>query len=422
MFKNEITKRSWLHSWKLISCHALFVVLFLCGALIWKTSQQPIGVQGTTNTVAKFTGTASIGNSSATDDGVTWNFNAEPVAGTGGQTFSGGMSTDALTAGVISATPANPTQNDWNPTSLAAAQTILVSTGGTTSLTGIVAPASKALGRQLCLYGSNANALTLANESASSTAANRFTLVGAGNWLMPANSAQSICFVYDTGASRWKQIANTNPVTFSAGTAQGFTVASNGSLSTPRIAATGLAANNSMVAQFSSAAQTTAVGPFTSTNNGTYNTTAGALIATAATLSITSSRSAGGNNLTNIGVDASASGAQVNWAGRFNGSVNFIAGHLETTGSSPSASLCGSTPSPNVNGSDIAGIVTVGGAATTTCTLTFGTTYGAAPACVVSSTTGLALSFTTTATTLVVTNASLASSLFHYYCIGLTGQ
>lgn len=418
--KREILDPHWQQVWKGI-CALTCVIALMGNVLLWNVAVRRVGIQGTANTVAKFTGTASIGNSLATDDGTTWSFNAEPVTGTGGQTFSGGLSTDALTTGVISATPAT-TQNDWNPTGLATAATILVSTAGATSLTGIVAPATKALGRQLCLYGTNANALSVVNESASSTAANRFTMTGGVTWNVAANLALSICFIYDTGASRWKQIANTNPVVLNVGTAGQMTVSSAGQLTAPKITASGSSANNSLIASFAQTTQTTSAGPFVSTDTGTYNTTAGALTAIGASVSVTSTRSSGGNNLTNIGADLTASGAQVNWAARFNGTTNWTTGHLETTGSSPSASACGSTPAPNVNGSDIAGIVTVGGTAATSCTLTFGATYGAAPACVVSSTTGLPLGFSTTATTLVVTNAALLNTVFHYHCIGLSGQ
>ena len=67
-----------------------------------------------------------------------------------------------------------------------------------------------------------------------------------------------------------------------------------------------------------------------STNAGsTFNTTAGQLQSIAGFFNSTSTRSAGANNLTNIGVYGTASGAQRNWAGVFEGNVNI--GALDTS-------------------------------------------------------------------------------------------
>lgn len=60
-------------------------------------------------------------------------------------------------------------------------------------------------------------------------------------------------------------------------------------------------------------------------------------------------------------------------------------GHIVTYGNTPVISACGVTPSGSVVGDDNQGTITVGGGAVTSCTLTFGSTWGATPTCVLTS-------------------------------------
>lgn len=58
-------------------------------------------------------------------------------------------------------------------------------------------------------------------------------------------------------------------------------------------------------------------------------------------------------------------------------------GHFITSGGAPTISSCGSTPNGSVVGNDNEGIITVGGGSVTSCTLTFFSTWGATPTCVI---------------------------------------
>ena len=76
--------------------------------------------------------------------------------------------------------------------------------------------------------------------------------------------------------------------------------------------------------------QTTSNRVISATNAGSsYNTTSAELRSVAGHFNSTSTRSAGANNLINIGVYGTASGAQRNWAAVFDGSVNI--GSLDTS-------------------------------------------------------------------------------------------
>lgn len=94
--------------------------------------------------------------------------------------------------------------------------------------------------------------------------------------------------------------------------------------------------------------------------------------------------------------------------------------HYRTTiSTAATVSACGT--SPTVSGTDAAGRITLGTTSSGGCTLTFKTTYTNPPSCVVrfeDAATNAAVSYTVTATTLVITGASDAK-LFDYFCIGL---
>ena len=105
------------------------------------------------------------------------------------------------------------------------------------------------------------------------------------------------------------------------------------------------------------------------------------------------------------------------------GNASFQA-HVKNTGGTAltTTSLsCGASPA--ITGMDLAGIITVGAATTTSCTLTFSATYTTAPYCVCSSDAvasgGVFTGCSTTATTLVATLvAGSTAQKFTYICIG----
>jgi hypothetical protein len=97
-------------------------------------------------------------------------------------------------------------------------------------------------------------------------------------------------------------------------------------------------------------------------------------------------------------------------------------GHLISGGVAPAASSCGATPSVTSTSTDTAGKVTIGTGTTTSCTMTFATTYATAPACTVSGdNTAVTYIATTSASVLTITSsADMASDVLSYICIGHT--
>ncbi|TKT73671.1 DUF2793 domain-containing protein [Afipia massiliensis] len=105
----------------------------------------------------------------------------------------------ALT-GVISPSQITSNQNDYNPTGLASAAVLNLSSDALRSVSGL---AGGAEGRVFALVNTGSQVISLLNESASSTAANRFTL---GSDLA-VGAKQAAILRYDGTAARWYAIA-----------------------------------------------------------------------------------------------------------------------------------------------------------------------------------------------------------------------
>lgn len=305
----------------------------------------------TSGTIPKATGASALANSSVTDNGTTV-ATTEAISGTGGATFTKGTTTDGFAVGVISATGITGTQNDFNPTgwftgSVPTAQTIELTLTGATTINGL---AGGVAGRQACFINTGANTATFANEAVGSTAANRFTMVDAVGWVLSNGFIESMCFVYDSTSSRWRQLGTAHLATLQVGNALGVTGGST----------------------FTGAVQV----------NNTLTT----------------------------------------------GSTNNIAngGHFRTTSTAlttTNLSSCGAAPAIDSHSTDTAGLITLGAAAQTTCTLTFAATFTNTPFCTCtnagSASTGTLLFCNPTATTLVITAAaSTAAAIISYHCIG----
>ena len=99
--------------------------------------------------------------------------------------------------GVISPTSLAVSQNDYNPTNLAAASLVRQATSADVTITGLAGGAN---GRIIVLTNISANIITLTNEDALSTAANRF-LFGDFIRLFPEDS---VILQYDGTSSRWR--------------------------------------------------------------------------------------------------------------------------------------------------------------------------------------------------------------------------
>lgn len=238
-----------------------------------------------------------------------------------GQSFLTGFITDTATG----------TQNNYNPAGLSGASVIREAPASALTITGIASPASGQL-LLVSVAGTSAS-VTLSNEDAGSTAANRIwaqnnaSLTLTGNGTNPNGEAW---LWYDSTSSRWRVVA-TNQVTWT-----------------------------SLV-----------------TLAGGMNVTGGSLLVS--------------------------------------GSSSHI---LAIGGNTPVLTSCGSTPSPTITGTDIAGKYTTGGTATT-CTITFGSTFTNPPACWLQPEgTATQPTFSISATAITVAT-DIATTTYDYGCISV---
>jgi hypothetical protein len=100
-------------------------------------------------------------------------------------------------------------------------------------------------------------------------------------------------------------------------------------------------------------------------------------------------------------------------------SGHFLTSQLIATGhgAAPTISSCGTGPTLGTNATDTSGYVAAG-SGTTACTITFGTPFLVAPACVVTGdNAGNVILSAQTAALITVSSASLASETFNYICL-----
>ncbi|RTL49776.1 MAG: DUF2793 domain-containing protein [Bradyrhizobiaceae bacterium] len=103
-------------------------------------------------------------------------------------------------SGVISPAQITANQNDYNPAGIASASVLQISSDASRTISGL---AGGGEGRILCILNVGSQTITLADESASSSASNRFTL---GPNLAIA-SKQAVILRYDGTALRWFALA-----------------------------------------------------------------------------------------------------------------------------------------------------------------------------------------------------------------------
>jgi hypothetical protein len=129
-------------------------------------------------------------------DGSAWveAFNVDQT--TGNLTLPRGL---AL-SGVIAPPQITANQNDYNPTGAAAASVLQLASDASRTVSGL---AGGAEGRIVSLINSGSQPIVLSDESASSSAANRFAL--GANLTIPAKQAAMLR--YDGTAARWRLIA-----------------------------------------------------------------------------------------------------------------------------------------------------------------------------------------------------------------------
>jgi len=101
-----------------------------------------------------------------------------------------------------------------------------------------------------------------------------------------------------------------------------------------------------------------------------------------------------------------------------------VAGFINTSTSTaypvPVLSSCGTSPSLSAGATDTSGKITVGGGVVTSCTLTFGTAKGKAPACTILSDSAItdATGATTTTTFIIGGGATFSGDTIMYNCLG----
>jgi hypothetical protein len=149
-------------------------------------------------------------------DGSSWTeaFNIDQSSGN--LTLPRGL---ALT-GVISPAQITADQNNYNPAGLAAASVLQISTDAPRRISGL---AGGAEGRCLIVINVGGQPVTLLNESASSSAANRLTL----NADLTISAKQAAILRYDGTAARWQAIASgtgLGPAAASVAKSSGYTV------------------------------------------------------------------------------------------------------------------------------------------------------------------------------------------------------
>lgn len=99
---------------------------------------------------------------------------------------------------VLSPSQITGNQNNYSPTGLEDANVLRLSTDASRNITGLV-PGSQS-GRLLLLFNVGSNDLVLKNESASSTAANRFAIGGD----FTVTGGGGVVLWYDSTSSRWR--------------------------------------------------------------------------------------------------------------------------------------------------------------------------------------------------------------------------
>jgi hypothetical protein len=102
-----------------------------------------------------------------------------------------------------------------------------------------------------------------------------------------------------------------------------------------------------------------------------------------------------------------------------NGNLSVGGGQIEVTGTDPTFSTCGTSPS--IVGADMAGRINVGTGFTNLCRINFVTTYAVAPACTVTGNSS-AINYTSVPSTtqlMISSDSDMASNVLNYICVGL---
>ena len=258
---------------------------------------------GTTNTLAMWTGTSTLGDSPLLYNGTTTLSTAKDFTVTGTTTlgsFVGTVETVA-TAGTIDNLP------------LGATTTVLRLTAATL-LNGVNGGVS---GRMLTIFNDSGATLPIVNEAGTSAVGSRFALAS-GVALRIAPYGTASCF-YDGTGTRWRceddYILTQLSTTGSATIGNALTVTS-GALTVSSGFISGTFGGGGAAAQFvyNGTAQVADRYSTYAINSATLDATAAGRIAYGVYSTVNASRSAGANNVTDIALYGTATGGQVNYA------------------------------------------------------------------------------------------------------------
>ena len=107
------------------------------------------------------------------------------------------------------------------------------------------------------------------------------------------------------------------------------------------------------------------------------------------------------------------------WSGLQTFALLSWTGHPYGSGTAPTLSACGTSPSLSTGANDTHGTITTGTASPTSCTLTWAAAYTNTPDCSIDSPGGTTInSFVPTAATLVINFPGTSSAKFTYICHG----
>lgn len=134
-------------------------------------------------------------------------------------------------SGAVIATSATGTQNNWAPTGIGAATTIVQTSASDLTINGLTTGVD---GRKITIYNNGTGAVSIVNGAAGSTAANRFATTGTYTTVLYGaafgDTGCSAEFTYLAVDSLWHQTAFNCSTVFFLATASGANIAPNGNL------------------------------------------------------------------------------------------------------------------------------------------------------------------------------------------------
>lgn len=176
----------------------------------------------TINSPATFANTASFASNVAVNATAT----IQSLIANVGLTLSNATFTEGSThylgnTSILTPSTLTTNQDDWHPSGIDSAAVVVINATNDRTITGII-PSAGSKYRLLYIYNASAFTISLAAESSSSSAANRFTSPYDTDY--PLGSRQGAAILYDPSTTRWRVLSS-----YVRAIAQGFTV--NGAMS-----------------------------------------------------------------------------------------------------------------------------------------------------------------------------------------------